>query len=133
MSNRKWNTAVIIRYVLLQLPGIAVFSGIVVASYHLDFLPPWLAWTVWAIWILKDIFFYSLVWEAYDPEKHEDKRPMEGRTGVTSEKLNPEGYVVVGGESWKAEAESGYVPIEKGQKVVITKLDGMKLFVKPEK
>jgi membrane protein implicated in regulation of membrane protease activity len=132
MTKRKWSFSVIIRYFLLQLPGIGVFSAVVVLSYYVEFLPSWLAWTLWTVWMLKDIFFYPLVWQAYDPAVQKAKNSLIGKSGVTTEKLNPQGYVDVNGESWKAEVEEGLAPIGQGKPVVILRMEGLTLIVKPE-
>jgi membrane protein implicated in regulation of membrane protease activity len=50
-----------------------------------------------------------------------------GQTGVVERSLNPEGYVKVYGELWRASATNG--PIKKGEEVVITAIDGLKLTV----
>jgi membrane protein implicated in regulation of membrane protease activity len=128
----KWSPSVILRYSLLQLPGIAFFSLIVFASYHLDFLPSWLAWAFWTVWMIKDITIYPLVWKAYVPELRQETKSMEGKTAITSEPLNPKGYVNINGESWKAVAEEGFSPISSGTPVVISRIHGLTLFVRPE-
>jgi membrane protein implicated in regulation of membrane protease activity len=129
--DRKWSSRILLRYFLLQLPGMAIFGAIVVLSYHLTFLPSWLAWAVCAVWIIKDIVFYPMVWQAYDPDRQKDRNTMLGKICITTEKLNPEGYVEVNGESWKAVAEISYSPIGKGKEVIITGVEGLKVFVKP--
>ncbi len=129
--DRKWSPKILLRYALLQLPGIILFGAIVVLSYYVTFLPSWLAWTVSGIWIVKDIIFYPMVWQAYDPDRQKDQNSMIGKTCMTKEKLNPEGYVEVNGESWKALAENTSFPIGEGQKVIITRIEGLKLIVKP--
>jgi len=55
---------------------------------------------------------------------------MEDLIGQTAEvkiTLEPKGVVFVEGERWSAEAEAGRV--ESGEEVLITKVDGLKLYV----
>ena len=51
-----------------------------------------------------------------------------GKKGLVKEVLNPEGMLLFQGELWTALSESG--TIQPGEEVVITKVDGLKLFVK---
>jgi membrane-bound serine protease (ClpP class) len=58
---------------------------------------------------------------------------LVGRVAVVKTNLEPAGKVLVDGELWKAELESGRV--EPGEEVTITRVEGLKLFVtkKPNK
>ena len=53
-----------------------------------------------------------------------------GREAVARSKLNPRGFVLMDGESWSAEAEDG--AIKPGERVVVTKVQGLKLRVKKQ-
>jgi membrane-bound serine protease (ClpP class) len=50
-----------------------------------------------------------------------------GKTAAVKEALKPEGTVFLEGECWSAISESG--PVKPGEEVVITKVDGLKLYV----
>jgi len=55
--------------------------------------------------------------------------------GVVDEKIDPiehTGRVIVGGDNWKALSLNDEV-IEKGEKVQVKKIDGVKLYVIPYK
>ena len=52
---------------------------------------------------------------------------MIGKTGVAIEMLDPLGRVVVSGEIWNAESLTGQ--IGKGEKIRITAIKNLKLFV----
>jgi len=54
-----------------------------------------------------------------------------GRTVVTRSALTPEGFVLMDGEIWTAEAEDG--KIEPGESVIVTHIKGLKLKVKKQK
>lgn len=56
------------------------------------------------------------------------KEGMIEKTGITKETLNPYGIVLVEGEDWGAESEDGM--IEKGEKIKVTGVEGLKLKVK---
>ncbi len=58
-----------------------------------------------------------------------------GQVGVVDEKIDPEensGRVNVGGDNWKAVSVDDVV-IEKGQKVEVIKVEGIKIHVAPYK
>jgi membrane-bound serine protease (ClpP class) len=51
-----------------------------------------------------------------------------GETGTAVSDLMPEGEVRVHGEIWNAEGQ--YSSIKKGEKIVVTNISNLKLFVK---
>jgi membrane-bound ClpP family serine protease len=55
------------------------------------------------------------------------REELKGKTAVVREVLDPEGTVFLEGERWNAVSESG--SIASGEEVVITKVDGLKLYV----
>jgi membrane-bound serine protease (ClpP class) len=58
------------------------------------------------------------------------QKGLEGETGTARTDLNPEGDVFVEGEIWRAEADQ---PVVKGEKVVVTKVEGLTLKVTKKK
>ncbi|MCH7953580.1 MAG: NfeD family protein [Chloroflexi bacterium] len=54
-----------------------------------------------------------------------------GRTVVARSALAPEGFVMMDGEIWTAEAEEG--EIEPGDSVIITQIKGLRLKVRKQK
>jgi membrane-bound serine protease (ClpP class) len=58
------------------------------------------------------------------------QKGLEGEIGTARTDLNPEGDVFVEGEIWKAEADQ---PVVKGEKVVVTKVEGLTLKVTKKK
>ena len=52
---------------------------------------------------------------------------LVGRTAEVRIALNPRGTVFVEGEQWTAVSESG--PVAPGEEVIISKVDGLKLYV----
>lgn len=59
------------------------------------------------------------------------REDMIGRTAEVRTAMNPKGVVFVEGENWTATSESGR--IEPGEEVVITRVDGLKLWVSNKK
>jgi len=66
--------------------------------------------------------------------KAQRKKPVTGAEGIVEEigtaatDLKPEGEVKVHGELWKAESEDG--EIKKDERIIVTKINNLKLFVK---
>jgi membrane-bound serine protease (ClpP class) len=57
------------------------------------------------------------------------RESIVGRFGYTRDKLDPKGQVQVGGETWMAELAPGQPPLEKGARVRILEIDGIRLVV----
>ena len=55
------------------------------------------------------------------------REELRGKTAVVKETLDPEGTVFLEGEHWNAASESG--AIKPGEEVVITRVEGLKLYV----
>ncbi|HZP26716.1 MAG TPA: nodulation protein NfeD [Dehalococcoidia bacterium] len=53
---------------------------------------------------------------------------MLGQTGVARSPLDPEGYVMIRGEHWSATSDSG--PVQPGESVVVTDVQGLRLRVR---
>ena len=122
-----------IRYILLNLPGLAAVILILIIVQHWVVLPVWLFWSVIGFWIVKDAVLFPLVWRAYDWEKTGQFRSMLGERAIARERLAPQGYVQIHGELWRAEKIGDGPPIEIGQTVKIVKMEGLTLFVEQKK
>ena len=88
---------------------------------------PWLIATV-AILIAAFIaFVVNRVIKAHRHQATTGREELVGRTAVVKVTLDPEGTVFIEGERWTATSEEGRV--EPGEEVIITKVDGLKLYV----
>ena len=96
---------------------------------HWVVMPAWLFWSVIFLWLVKEVIIFPFVWHAHDPDRPGLSRTMIGARGIAKERLNPDGYILVGGELWKAEHIETEQPIERGEHVRIVKIRGLKLFV----
>ncbi|MFC2040183.1 NfeD family protein [Chloroflexota bacterium] len=56
------------------------------------------------------------------------REDLQGKTAVVQKPADPRGVVLVEGELWTAYSEEGSIPA--GEEVIITKVDGLKLYVK---
>jgi membrane-bound ClpP family serine protease len=122
-----------LRYILLNIPALVLIILALILAHHWITMPLWLALTLIFIWLIKDVILFPFVWRAYDWDRPAKFRSMIGKLGITRERLAPSGYVLVDGELWKAESADAGQPIESGKFVRVVKMEGLKLFVIPEK
>ena len=118
-----------LRYILLNIPGLAAVILILIIIQHWVVLPGWLFWSIIGFWVVKDALLFPFVWRAYDWERPGRSRSMIGERGIAKERLAPAGYVQVRGELWRAVIIDDGPAIEMGQSVKIVKMDGLTLFV----
>jgi membrane protein implicated in regulation of membrane protease activity len=131
MERRSWSGRVILRYALLQVPGLAAAVGIIFLLKRWMVFPDHYTWVALGLWVLKDVVLFPFVWHAYDWDDPGTTGSMIGRRGRVTRKLAPSGYVQIGGELWRAEAAEPSLSIEEGEWITVESLDGLKLFVRP--
>ncbi|MEJ2166278.1 MAG: NfeD family protein [Desulfobacterales bacterium] len=122
---------IIVKYFLLQLPGIATFALILIVVRHWVQFPGYLAWALLGVWVAKDIFLFPILWRFYDPHLYPDRFRMIGRRGFALTRLNPSGYVSVKGERWQADVSEEEAPVEQGREICVEAINGLKLTVRP--
>ena len=88
---------------------------------------PWLITTVAIIIAAFFAFIISRVIRAHRRQASTGREELIGKTAVVKVALEPEGTVFFKGERWRAISEEGRV--EPGETVIITKVDGLKLYV----
>ena len=71
----------------------------------------------------------TIIWgiRAHRHQVSAGREELVGKTAEVLTALEPKGVVFIQGEHWKAIAEKGRV--ESGEEVVITKVEGLKLWV----
>jgi membrane-bound ClpP family serine protease len=121
-----------LRYILLNIPALVLIILALKVAQHWITVPLWLSLSIVLIWLIKDVILFPFVWRAYDWKGPGRSRSMVGKQGYTRERLAPSGYVLVQGELWKAEIADPDQPIESGKLVRVVKMEGLKLFVRPE-
>jgi len=131
MNQRRGPTRILLRYALLQLPGLVLLVLILVFVQRWVDLPAWVFWGSTAIWVVKDAILFPFVRRAYDWDHPQGVNSMVGARGIAKERLAPLGYVQVRNELWKAELMEGSLPLEKGERVRVEGVHGLRLFVQP--
>jgi len=114
-------------FLLLALPEIAIGMALIFLIYYYTNL----SWWINGIIILS--LFVILAFEFYVFYPHFRKprigrEEMIGLSGVAIEQLNPEGQVKIRGEIWEARAMDD--KINKGEKIEVVDMDGLKLLVR---
>jgi membrane-bound ClpP family serine protease len=119
---------VIFRYILFQIPAIILVLVIVLWLYYASVISEYIVIITIILWMLKDFVLFFFVWKAYEVSSG---IPLAEK-GVTIEDLDPEGYVEVGSELWRATTGDENVRIDKGIRVIIKSVRGLTLLVVPE-
>ena len=91
----------------------------------------WVVWGFITIWVVKDAILFPFVRRAYDWDRPQGANSMVGVHGIVKERLAPSGYVQVHGELWKAVLIEGNPPLEKGERVRVEGVCGLRLVVQP--
>ena len=87
-------------------------------------------WLIAAVIICVIAFLaVTIVWgiRAHRRQISAGREDMIGKTAEVKVALEPKGMVLIQGEQWTAISESGRM--EPGEEVIITKVDGLKLYV----
>ncbi len=121
---------VVVKYVLLQIPGLVLFSLLLFGAGTWLGLPSWLAWSLLGLWAAKDAALFPFVWRSYDPDRPSLTYSVVGERGVVVESLSPSGHVRVMGERWKAEILPGEVFAGEGEAVRVVGKQGLTLQVR---
>jgi len=92
---------------------------------------PWLIATVSIIIAGFFAFVISRIIRTHRRQASTGREELIGKTAVVKVTLEPEGTVLFKGERWRAISEEGQA--EPGETVIITKVDGLKLYVVKKK
>jgi membrane-bound serine protease (ClpP class) len=107
----------------LIIGGLILFQG----GSPVFRVDPWLIAIVTIILVGVFFFVISRVVRAHRKQATTGREELVGKTAVARTALDPEGLVFFKGERWEAVSEVG--KIEPREEVVITKVDGLKLYV----
>jgi membrane protein implicated in regulation of membrane protease activity len=121
-------SATFVRYALFQSPGALVVMLVLVGAVKSDLLELKTAAGALLLWIAKDLALYPILKRAYDPVDETYTSRLVGREGRARQDLEPRGYVTIGGELWRAEAEDG--AIRAGEVVTVVAAAGARLVVR---
>ena len=131
MLSKETKRSIVLRYALYQIPDMAILVLILFVLHQWVDLSIWLYIGLVSLWMVKYVLVFSFVWPAYDKPRPGDVKVLIGTEGVAEGRLDPTGYIRVHGELWRAEVIGKTISIEEGQKVLIERVCGLTLLVKP--
>ena len=117
------------KYLLLELPGWAIGSVVLALLAKTDSLSWRIAGLLLALWVAKDFALYPVLRIAYEHGTPDGTGSLIGALGVAREPLDPEGYVAVGSELWRARVTADAAPVETGAKVRVLEVRNLLLLV----
>lgn len=117
------------RYMLFQLPGMLIEIAVLAALIEWWDLPLWAAIGIFALLVLKDLALYPFLRVGYETKERSGIERLIGERGVVKQRLDPEGYVLVHGELWKARSAHPGPPLDPGARVRVAASEGMLLLV----
>jgi len=107
----------------LVLGSLILFPG----GGTLSQVNPWLIVTIVIIVVAFFAFAIQRIIRAHRRQAYTGREELIGKTAIVKVALEPEGMVFFKGERWAAISEKGRV--KPGEEVIITKVDGLKLYV----
>ena len=123
------------RFLGFQVIGWCVVASVLYAGVAwLEIVSGSFAWLLFALFVAKDFALYPLTRRAYEHGPAHGAADLIGSEVRVLEVLDPqrEGYVVAGGERWRARLAPGWgVSLEPGRRARVRALDGITLVVEP--
>ena len=119
------------KYLLFQLPGLGLAIVVLAGLTQIWDLPVAAAILLLALWVAKDLVLYPFLKVAYEPSGTGVNGPdaVLGNTGIAQEDLDPEGYVKIGSELWRARAARESAVIASGAPVRVVRMRGLTVVV----
>lgn len=124
--------AVFGRYLLFQVPGCVAAAAALAGLVHWEHLSPTLAYVLFGIWVLVEIALFPVLRVGYETgAARGGAEALVGALGIAQEKLDPEGYVRIGAERWRAVAAGECAPVAAGAPVRVREVRQLTLVVEP--
>ncbi len=120
------------KYILFQLPELAVVCVLAIGARSWVALPDWAAAGIITLWVIKDAVMFPFVRIAYQPGSRGGGASLVGARGTAQEPLRPSGYVRISSELWRAELQPGAPPVERGDRIRVLGVHGLTLVVEPD-
>lgn len=121
---------VFFRYLGFEAPSwvlLAAVLGVLMVVWDLSLA---LAALVLALWIVKDLALFPILRIAYEPTGGSGgAENLIGALGIVSADLDPEGWIQIGPERWRARVASAHAPVRAGSAVRVTEVEGLLLRV----
>ena len=122
----RWHTVYSIVSAIIEEAAIAVLILWILPVFNIN-LPLWATIIILAAFAVFSYVSYRLGHPTVLLEGVTSPESIVGSEGIVQQDLEPEGYVQVRGELWKASSTAS--GLKKGEEVIITGIDGLKLIV----
>jgi membrane-bound ClpP family serine protease len=122
----------ILRYLLFQLPQWVLLALFLWFLVDRAAVTAWVTFGFFVMWVVKDFAIYPIVRTAYETDNKVGAELLIGGKGIAQDTLDPEGYIRINGELWKARLESIDRPIARNSPVRVTGAHGLTLVVEEE-
>ena len=122
----RWHTVYSIISSIVEEAAIAVLILWILPVFNINF-PLWATITVLIAFAVFSYVSYLLGHPTVLLEGVTAPESIVGSEGIVQQDLEPQGYVQVRGELWKASSAAG--GLKKGEQVIVTAIDGLKLTV----
>ena len=122
----RWHTIYSIIVSALQAAAIAVLIIVVLPIFGIN-IPVWGIISILTAYAVFAYIMYRMSHPTVLFKPVTSPEAIVGKEGVVEAELNPAGYVRVEGELWKATSSGG--DLQKGDIVVVTGMEGLKLTV----
>jgi len=124
--------AVFARYLLFQVPGCVAAAAVLAGLVHWEHLSPTAAYVLFGIWVVSEIALFPILRVGYETGgAHAGAEALVGALGVAQQDLDPEGYVRIGAERWRAVVAGGCAPVAAGAPVRVREVRQLTLVVEP--
>jgi membrane-bound ClpP family serine protease len=121
---------VFLRYLAFEAPSwvlLAAVLGVLMIAWDLSL---GFSALVLGLWILKDLALFPIVRIAYEPAGGSGgAENLIGALGIVSADLDPEGWIQIGPERWRARVRQAQAPVPAGTRVRVTAVEGLLLRV----
>jgi membrane protein implicated in regulation of membrane protease activity len=122
----RWHTVYSIVSSVVEEAAIAVLLLWILPVFNIN-LPLWAIITVLIAFAVFSYVSYRLGHPTVLLDGVTSPESIVGSEGIVQQDLAPEGYVQIRGELWKASSTAG--GLKKGEEVIVTGIDGLKLTV----
>jgi membrane protein implicated in regulation of membrane protease activity len=119
------------KFLMLEAPGWVLAAVVLSFLARRGDVSSTTAAVLLAIFVVKDFVFYPLVRLAYEEGSPSATASLVGALGTAQKRLDPEGYVRVGAELWRAVVPRERAPVEVGAAVRVLAVRGLTLHVEP--
>ena len=123
---------VFLRYLAFEAPSWVLLAAVLAVLMRVWDLSLGLAALVLGLWIVKDLALFPILRVAYEPAGGSGgAENLIGALGTVSSDLDPEGWVRIGAERWRARVAREHAPVRTGSAVRVTGVAGLELRVEP--